>query len=239
MADEITPELTTPEVDPKVAELTTQLEEAQARINKYDGQRKDEAEQANVIANLTEQVAGLTTKLQDAEDEDTKYQSVTQEDMRNFEKGEGERFAKYTQDQAAKQTEKEEEYQKHLADASLDTKDEALFNEIAKEHDLLAAAGALKQTGNPEADAKMAWMMSENSLLRKKNAAGEVVTGFTTLEDAQKSDTKPVVPGQQELSTGEKAPQKTQMPTNLPDDATEFIALMGMGADSVNKALAR
>ncbi len=224
--------------DPAVVELTRQLEEAQSKINKYDGERKDYSEQTNLIANLTSQVEGLTTRLQEADDLDSAHESVTQQEMRDYKAKEGERFAQYNRDQVAKQAEQQNEYQKHLATASLNTKDDDMFDEICKEHDALVASNAMPQsTGNLQADAQIAWSFAENALLRKKNAAGQQVN-FGKLEDV-KSGTSPIVPGQQELSSATTTVQTTTMPDNLPDDAKEFAALMGMGADSVNKALAR
>jgi len=228
----------TPVANPEAEALQTKLDTAQQQLNKYDGERKDFSEQSNLIANLTSQVEGLTTKLQDAEDEDTRHVSVTQEELRSYKAGEGDRFNQYNKDQEAKVAADQVEYQKHLATASLHTKDEALFDEVCKEHDALVASGAMPaSTGSMQADAQLAWTYAENALLRKRSAAGQV-TSFGSIEEARAGNA-PVVPGQQELSSNSTPVQKTAMPGGLPDDAKEFIALMGMGADSVNRGLAR
>tara|TARA_R100001530_G_scaffold135084_2_gene111408 strand:+ start:239 stop:955 length:717 start_codon:yes stop_codon:yes gene_type:complete len=230
----------TPKADSAVEELTKKLEEATQKINKYDGERKDYSEQTNLIVNLTSQVEGLTEKLQAVEDEDTKHVSVTQEELRDFKAGESERFENHIKAKEDKVTADQAEYQKYLGQASLSVKDETLFDEICKEHDSLVASNAMPvSTGNMKADAQIAWSFAENALLRKKNAAGQAVTGFSKIEDVKTSQS-PVVPGQQELSSASETKQTTtKMPDNLPDDAREFAALMGMDADSVNRGLAR
>lgn len=220
----------------EVVGLQEQLKVATERLNKYDGERKDYSEQTNLIEDLKNQVESLKETVQNGEIEDTKHLSVTQEEMREYKSKEGERFAQYTKDEAVKTTAAQEEYQKHLVNASMGVKDEALFAEICKEHDALVASGGMPEsTGNSKADAEIAWRESENSLFRKKLALGSK-TDFKKIDEVE----KPVVPGQQELSTPTlPAKQNTTMPENLPDDAREFAEMMGMGADSVNKGLAR
>lgn len=220
----------------EVTGLKAQLQKAQEQINKYDGERKDYSEQKNVINSLKEQVETLQQKVQQADEEDSKHEIVTKAELREFKEKENERFKEFTELEAQKQIEKEAEYQKHLAQASLSVKDEALFDEICKEHDYLVANGGMPEsTGDPRADAQIAWRESENSLYRKKLASGQKVD-FQSKDDVT---TKPVVPGQKELSSSTVTEQKTTMPENLPDDAKEFVAMMGMGADSVNKALGK
>ncbi len=217
--------------------LKEQLAAAQAKINKYDGERKDYSEQTNLINDLKSQVEALQTSVRDAEDEDTKHLTVTQEELRDYQSKESERFANYTKAEATKATEKQEEYQKFLATESLSVKDEELYDEICKEHDYLVANNGMPEsTGNMRADASIAWRESYNSLLRKKNAAGEKVN-FQTPADATKN--RPVVPAQQEVSSATQSVQTTTMPDNLPDDAKEFIAWMGEGnnPDKINKVL--
>ena len=224
--------------DTQVADLTKELAEARARINKYDGERKDISEQNNIIADLKTQVEDLAGKLKEAEDEDTKHLVVTQEELRAFKEAEPERFDKHIKENEARIASEQAEYQKYLATASLQTKDESVFDAVCKEHDLLVANGAMPQsTGNMEADAKIAWTFAENSLLRKKHVAGEAVTGFGNLEDVKIGNT-PVIPGQQELGTAKSEVTNTQMP-KLPDDAAEFAAAMGMDADAVTRGLKR
>lgn len=219
----------------EITSLREQLNAATERINQYDGERKDYSEQTNQIEDLKSQVEGLKQTVQDADDEDSKHEIVTKEELRDFKASEGERFAEYSKVEAQKVIDKQMEYQKHLANASLKVKDEAEFNEIIKEHDSLITNGGMpEETGNLKADAEIAWREAENSLLRKKNALGQKLD-FKTVDDVK----KPIVPGQQELSSNNTTAQKTSMPDNLPDDAKEFVALMGMGSDSVNRGLKR
>jgi hypothetical protein len=232
---ETTPVVTTP-VD-NTAEITTlkeQLDAAQERINKYDGERKDYSEQKNLISDLTAQVEELKSKIQDDEDEDSKHLTVTQEELRSYKAGEAERFAGYTKAQQDKITAEKKAYQDALGQESLKIKDEALFDEICKEHDALVVGGGMPEsTGDPKIDAKIAWRESENSLFRKKLALGKTMQFETDPANVN----KPVIPGTQVLSTATTT-QTTKMP-DLPDDAKEFIALMGdsQNPDKVNAAL--
>ncbi len=240
VGDEVlTPAVTpvTPPVDhvAEIAALQAKLDESTERINKYDGERKDAAEQSNLVTGLTEQVAALTAKLQDVDDEDTKHVSVTQEELRTYKQGESERFAEYNKDEQAKVSARETEYQTELGKASLSVKDEVLFAAICKEHDALVAAGAMPEsTGNMKTDAQMAWKESENSYFRKTLAASKQIV----FEKDPAKVTTPVVPGDKNLSTPTDT-QTTKMPDNLPEDAQEFIEMMGdtNNPDKINKAL--
>lgn len=235
-------EITTPvkTLEEQTAEITSlreQLGNATERIAKYDGERKDYSEQTNLITDLTAQVEGLKESIQTNEDDDTKHLSVTQEEMRTYKNGESDRFAEYNKKQADKTTEDQAEYQKYLGQESLSVKDEKLFDAICKEHDDLVAKGGMPESiGNLKADAKIAWREAENSYYRKVLAA-KGVSEFKEIKDVK----KPVVPGQKELNTSTKNEQTTTMPENLPDDAKEFIAMMGdsNNPDSVNRALGR
>ncbi len=222
----------------EITSLKEQLGSATERINKYDGERKDAAEQANMITDLRSELDGLKKTITDADNEDNKHVSVTQEELRDYKAKEGDRFKEYNKTEADKVTASKAEYQKYLGEESLSVKDEALFDEICKEHDFLVNNNGMPEsTGNLKADAKIAWREAENSLYRKKIAAGGQKLPFQEPSTVK----KPVVPGQQELSSGTKPAQTTTMPDNLPDDAKEFIAMMGdtQNPDSVNKALGR
>ncbi len=219
----------------EITSLKEQLGTATERLNKYDGERKDLSEQNNIIDGLKAQVESLQKTVQDNEDEDTKHLSVTQEEMKNYKEGEAGRFAEYNKGQAAKVTEDQAEYQKYLGQESLSVKDETLFDAICKEHDALVANGGMPEsTGDLKADAKIAWREAENSYYRKKLAS----QGTIDFKDVN-TVTKPIIPGQKELSAAVETKQTTTMPDNLPDDAKEFIAMTGMKSDSVNKALGR
>ncbi len=224
----------------EVKSLKEQLGTATERIAKYDGERKDYSEQTNLIENLKKQVESLIETVQTNEDEDTNHLSVTQEELREFKLGENERFEKFNKDQVDKTTAEKAEYQKYLGEESLAVKDEILFDLICKEHDALVSNGGMPEsTGNLKVDARIAWKEAENSYYRKVLAAkGD--TNFKDVKDV-KDTNKPVVPGQKELSTSTDNKQTTTMPDNLPDDAKEFIAMMGdtNNPDSVNRALGR
>jgi hypothetical protein len=231
------PAVIKPDESAELATLREQLGTAKERIGKYDGERKDQSEQTNMISELRSELDTLKKTVSDAEDEDTKYTSVTQEQMREYKAGEGSRFAEFTKQVADDEVAKKTEYQKYLGEESLTVKDDALFKEICAEHDNLVNNNAMPEsTGNLKADAKIAWREAENALYRKKLAAGKQLD-FKTPETV----TKPIVPGQTELSTPTTTPQTTTMPANLPDDAKEFLALMGDSdkPDMVNKALGR
>jgi hypothetical protein len=223
-----------------LAEITTlkeQLAASTERLNKYDGERKDYSEQTNLITDLRAELDGLKKTITDNEDEDTKHLSVTQEELRDYKEKENERFSSYNKLKDEKVKNDKEKYQKYLGEESLSVKDETLFDEICKEHDFLVNSNAMPETtGDLKADAKIAWREAENSLYRKKLAAGEKHV-FNKKDEVK----KPIVPGQGELGSGGEKKQTTTMPDNLPDDAKQFIALMGdtNNPDSVNRALTR
>lgn len=231
----VTPVVPTPDQTAEIATLKAQLGEATERINKYDGERKDAAEQTNLVTGLTEQVAALTTKLQETENEDTKHESVTQEELRTYKAGESDRFATYNKTEKDKVTANEKLYQEELGKVSLTVKDETLFDAICKEHDALVANGTMPEsTGNMKIDAQLAWKEAENSHFRKQLAAGKQIP----FEKDPAKVTTPVVPGTKELGTSTET-QTTTMPSNLPADAQEFIEMMGdtNNPDKINAAL--
>lgn len=231
------PVKTQEEQNTEITSLREQLGNATERIAKYDGERKDYSEQTNLITDLTEQVENLKQSIQTNEDDDTKHLSVTHEEMRTYKDGENDRFATYNKKQADIKTADKAEYQKYLGEESLSVKDEKTFDLICKEHDDLVAKGGMPEsTGNLKADAKIAWREAENSHYRKMLAA----KGVTDFKEVKNVD-KPLIPGQKELSTSTDSKQTTTMPDNLPDDAKEFIAMMGdtNNPDSVNRALSR
>jgi len=226
------------EASAELTKLRADLTEANDRINKYDGERKDASEQGNQITALTEQLTALQEQIKADEDEDTKDEAVTQAELKTYKEGEAERFNAHTKSIADKQSADSAEYQTELGKASLSIKDEDLFNAICKEHDELVASNSMpERTGNIKTDALLAWKEAENSHYRKQIVAGTKTNPF---QDITKVETKPLVPGTENLGTKTTETQKTTMP-DLPDDAKEFLALMGdsNNADKVNAALAQ
>ncbi len=206
----------------ELATLREQLSTANERINKYDGERKDYKEQKNSLDALTQELNELKDKVQSDADEDAKYLSVTQEELKSYKDGEAGRFADYTKAEAAKQTQKQADYQKYLGEASLSVKDEELFTAICAEHDGLVSGGGMPDTtGNIKTDAQLAWKEAENSYYRKQLSAGKTIQ----FEADPLKAAKPVVPGTKQVSTPVTS-KSTKMP-DLPEDARAFLDAMG------------
>jgi|2_EtaG_2_1085320.scaffolds.fasta_scaffold00367_8 hypothetical protein len=215
----------------EVADLRSQLLDRDERINRYDGDRKNTSEQLN---NLTRQVDELTEQLSGQatdDDDDSQYESITRADLDEYKKGESIRFKKFEKDRDDATIKFRDDYTESLSQSSLSIKNQETFAAICKEHDTLVAAGAMPQsTGDAVLDGKLGWKEAEASHYKKMLAAGKTVPFNDTT-----TVSKPVVPGNKELSTPTNTTAKS-MP-DLPDDAKAFLAEMGGDADFVTGAL--